>query len=113
MVDTNKASSIVKENGVETTTSAEDKDQSVAGGSGNVPTKKRGFVSAQRRYDNVRVRDSEMLKRVCQECGAVLVGAEKEYQVRKRAIDWRIVISQQVLNLNTFRSTLSDTSALT
>ncbi|KAL3098600.1 hypothetical protein niasHT_013174 [Heterodera trifolii] len=41
---------------------------------------KKPFVSAQRRYDNVRVRDSEFHTRVCLECGAVLTGAEKDYQ---------------------------------
>ncbi|KAI3410052.1 hypothetical protein GPALN_006416 [Globodera pallida] len=46
----------------------------------NHPTSKKPFVSAQRRYDNVRVRDSEFFKRVCFDCGRVLIGAEKDYQ---------------------------------
>nr|CAD2155093.1 unnamed protein product [Meloidogyne enterolobii] len=54
----------------------------------NSPTTKRGeafnnrnnkFVTAQRRYDNVRVRDSEMKSRLCCECGQQIFG-EKKYQ---------------------------------
>ncbi|KAL7078699.1 hypothetical protein ACQ4LE_002257 [Meloidogyne hapla] len=40
---------------------------------------KRDFVTAQRRYDNVRVRDSEMKSRLCCECGQQIFG-EKKYQ---------------------------------
>ncbi|KAI1729290.1 hypothetical protein DdX_01522 [Ditylenchus destructor] len=43
-------------------------------------TNTRPFVSAQRRYDNVRVRDAEMKKRLCYECGEVIDGGEKQYQ---------------------------------
>ncbi|CAK5077196.1 unnamed protein product [Meloidogyne enterolobii] len=53
----------------------------------NSPTTKREafnnrnnkFVTAQRRYDNVRVRDSEMKSRLCCECGQQIFG-EKKYQ---------------------------------
>jgi hypothetical protein len=38
------------------------------------------FISAQNRYDNRRVRDSELRKRVCYECGRVLLKGEREYQ---------------------------------
>uniref|UniRef100_A0A915EA68 Uncharacterized protein n=1 Tax=Ditylenchus dipsaci TaxID=166011 RepID=A0A915EA68_9BILA len=41
---------------------------------------KHKFISAQRRYDNVRVRDAEITKRLCYECGDVIVGGDKEYQ---------------------------------
>lgn len=38
------------------------------------------FVSPQRRFDNRRVRDSELVKRLCYECGRLLVNGEQEYQ---------------------------------
>lgn len=43
-------------------------------------TSRRDFVTPQRRYDNVRVRDSEMISRLCCECGQIIFG-EKKYQV--------------------------------
>ena len=39
-----------------------------------------GFISAQRRYDNHRVRDSQLDKRICYECGRILTSGEHEYQ---------------------------------
>jgi len=38
------------------------------------------FLCTQVRYDNRRVRDSHLSKRLCYECGRILLKGEQEYQ---------------------------------
>ncbi|CAD5219586.1 unnamed protein product [Bursaphelenchus okinawaensis] len=38
------------------------------------------FVSAQRRYDNARVREHEIRQRLCEECGKVISGGDSVFQ---------------------------------
>ncbi|CAD5226827.1 unnamed protein product [Bursaphelenchus xylophilus] len=38
------------------------------------------FVSAQRRYDNARVREHEIKQRICEECGKVISGGDSIFQ---------------------------------